>query len=174
MSFRRCACFSIAIVFIGVAPGTSASATYAGAPDGKADRIIVLKAQRELDLLRDGVVLKAYPIALGRHPHGAKRRLGDGRTPEGVYVIDGRLDHTPYHLALHISYPDPIDREQAAASGFPPGGEIFIHGMPARFGRTDPVRFFRDWTNGCIAVGNIAIEEIWNAVDDGTPVEIRP
>jgi murein L,D-transpeptidase YafK len=141
---------------------------------GKADRVLILKAQHELRLMRGETVLKAYPIALGPHPRGAKRQKGDGRTPEGSYVIDGRLDRTPYHLALHISYPGPSDLAEAALAHVSPGGEIFIHGMPARFGHTDPVRFLRDWTNGCIAVGNIAIEEIWRAVDDGTPVEIRP
>lgn len=141
---------------------------------GKADRILVLKGKRELRLLRDSVALKSYVIALGRHPRGPKRRLGDGRTPEGVYVIDRRLKHSAYHLALHISYPNDEDRAIARAAHVRPGGGIWIHGMPARFGRTDPVRFFRDWTDGCISVGNIAIEEIWDAVDDGTPVEIRP
>lgn len=141
---------------------------------GKADRILVLKGKRELRLLRDGVTLKSYPIALGEHPKGPKRRAGDGRTPEGIYIIDGRIDRTPYHLGLHISYPNEADLADAQAARAAPGGAILIHGMPARFGRTDPVRFFKDWTNGCIAVGNIAIEEIWNAVDDGTPVEIRP
>ena len=140
----------------------------------KANRVLVLKGERELELLRGDVVLKSYPIALGRRPKGPKRREGDGRTPEGLYVIDGRLAHTPYHLALHISYPSDADRDRARNAGQSPGGAIFIHGMPRRFGHTDPVRFFRDWTNGCIAVGNIAIEEIWNAVDDGTVVEIRP
>jgi murein L,D-transpeptidase YafK len=141
---------------------------------GKADRILVLKSKRELLLLRGGVVLKSYPIALGPHPKGPKRRRGDGRTPEGLYVIDYRFSHTPYHLALHISYPNAADRAWARRHGVSPGGEIVIHGMPAWYGHLDPVRFFRDWTNGCIAVGNIAIEEIWHAVDDGTPIEIRP
>jgi murein L,D-transpeptidase YafK len=140
----------------------------------KADRILVLKAERELQLLRDGALLKSYPIALGKHPKGPKRRQGDGRTPEGIYFIDGRLTRTLYHLALHISYPSDRDKARARAAGERPGGDIVIHGMPARFGHTDPVRFFRDWTNGCISVGNVAIEEIWDAVADGTPIEIRP
>lgn len=144
------------------------------APDElpKADRIIVWKAKRELDLMVKGVVMRAYPIALGSHPKGAKSLRGDGRTPEGLYVIDRRLEHSEYHRALHISYPNPADRIRA--KGGNPGGDIFIHGMPRAFGRKDPARFFTDWTNGCIAVGNIAIEEIWNSVDDGTPIEIRP
>ncbi len=140
----------------------------------KADRIVVLKAKRELRLLRGERVLKSYPIALGSHPEGPKRREGDGRTPEGVYVIDGRSARTPYHRALHISYPSDLDRARAEEMGYPPGGQIFIHGMPERFGGADPVRFYRDWTNGCIAVGNAAIEEIWGAVDDGTVITIKP
>ncbi len=138
----------------------------------KVDRIVVWKSKRELDLMLKGIVIRAYPIALGNHPVGAKRRKGDGRTPEGVYVIDSRTRRTAWHRALHISYPNAGDRIRA--KGANPGGDIFIHGMPASFGRKDPVRFFVDWTDGCIAVGNIAIEEIWNAVDDGTPIEIRP
>lgn len=152
----------------------AAGSTQAAQPLQKADRILVVKSKRELQLLHGGVVLKTYPIALGRHPKGPKHRQGDGRTPEGTYVVDGRWTRTPYHLALHISYPDEDDRARARTAGYRPGGDILIHGMPARFGHTDPVRFFRDWTNGCIAVGNIAIEEIWNSVDDGTPIEIRP
>lgn len=137
----------------------------------KADRILVLKAERKLQLLRDGKVLKTYPIALGRHPRGPKRRAGDGRTPEGFYFIDGRSTHTPFHRELHVSYPNEEDRARAQAAHVNPGGAIFIHGMPASFGHHDPVRFFVDWTDGCIAVGNIAIEEIWNAVEDGSVVE---
>jgi murein L,D-transpeptidase YafK len=167
---RRLAALVLVLLVAAVATVPGAAAR----PVEKADRILVLKAKRRLLLLRDGVVLKSYPIALGRHPRGRKRFEGDGRTPEGLYVIDGRLVQTPYHLSLHISYPSERDRERASAAGRAPGGAIMIHGMPERFGRTDPVRFFRDWTDGCIAVGNIAIEEIWNAVDDGTPIEIRP
>lgn len=140
----------------------------------QADRIVVIKSQRILELVRDGTVLKSYPIALGRHPTGSKRRLGDGRTPEGVYIIDGRSTETIFHRELHISYPNVEDRDRAKAAHVNTGGQIFIHGMLPRFGRTDPVRFLRDWTNGCIAVGNIAIEEIWDAVSDGTAIEIRP
>ena len=140
----------------------------------KADRVRVLKAQRLLQLLRNGEILKSYPIALGTHPRGPKRRYGDGRTPEGLYMIDGRTARTPYHRALHISYPSFTDTARARAAHVSPGGAIFVHGMPASFGHHDPVRFFVDWTNGCIAVGNIAIEEIWDAVEDGTLIELQP
>jgi murein L,D-transpeptidase YafK len=172
MPFRGCGRGIVAlllVVFIAAAP----PAAPAAAPSiGKADRILVLKAQRRLLLLRGDAVLKSYPIALGPHPRGPKRWQGDGRTPEGVYIIDRRTKRTAYHLALHISYPNEDDLDRAAGGN--PGGAIFIHGMPARFGHTDPVRFFVDWTDGCIAVGNIAIEEIWRAADDGTTIEIRP
>lgn len=140
----------------------------------KADRVLVLKSQRRLELLHGGVPFKIYPIALGSHPKGPKRQEGDGRTPEGVYLIDWRSAHSLYHLALHISYPDDFDRANARRRHISPGDAIFIHGMPESFGHSDPVRFFQDWTDGCIAVGNIAIEEIWKAVDDGTPIEIKP
>jgi murein L,D-transpeptidase YafK len=164
------AAFLLATLCAVCAPTASAQA----AELPKADRILVLKAERRLELLKNGRPFITYPIALGFHPKGTKLRQGDGRTPEGVYVIDGRTAVTPYHLALHIAYPGADDRRRAAAAGVSPGGAIFIHGMPARFGHTDPVRFFRDWTNGCIAVGNIAIEVIWASVADGTPIEIRP
>jgi murein L,D-transpeptidase YafK len=164
----------VAVLVFAMLALTAATAPVVGEEFGKADRVLVLKGKRELQLLRGEVTLKSYPIALGSHPKGPTRRVGDGKTPEGVYVIDGRLTHTPYRLALHISYPNDADRMRARAAHVSPGSSILIHGMPARFGRTDPVRFFKDWTNGCVAVGNIAIEEIWDAVDDGTLIEIRP
>lgn len=165
---RKLAAALTLLALIAPAPARAASGTE------KADLVLVLKAARRLLLLRDGAILGSYPIALGRHPNGPKQRRGDGRTPEGDYAIDARIAHSRYHLALHISYPSPAEARRARARGLSPGGDILIHGMPARFGRTDPARFSRDWTDGCIAVGNIAIEEIWNAVDVGTPIEIRP
>jgi murein L,D-transpeptidase YafK len=138
------------------------------------ERVLILKQKRELQLLSAGEVIKSYPVALGFNPVGQKQMSGDGRTPEGVYVVDGRNDTSPYHRALHISYPNADDLARAAAAGIDPGGDIVIHGMPLAYGRYDPVRFFRDWTDGCIAVGNLAIEEIWARVPDGTRVEIRP
>ena len=104
----------------------------------------------------------------------ASRFLFLATEPTATITIDGRHDRSPYHLALHISYPDNRQKIRAAAAHIEPGGDIFIHGMPEQFGRADPGRFYKDWTEGCIAVGNIAIEEIWSAVSDGTPIEIRP
>jgi len=135
----------------------------------KADYIVVTKAARRLDLLSHGEIVASYPIRLGVNPVGPKIFELDGRTPEGIYTIDRRSRNTPYHRALHISYPQAENRARAAQYRLPPGGAIFIHGTPGR-GR----RFERDWTDGCIAVSNRAIEDIWNAVADGTPIEIRP
>ena len=154
-------------------PGPSRAEQPATGTIEKADRILVFKAERRLELLRDGRVLKSYPIALGRHPLGPKHRRGDGRTPEGLYVIDGRSLRSPYHRMLHISYPNAADKARAGAAPENLGAAIAIHGMPNRYGPHDPARFYTDWTDGCIAVGNVAIEEIWAQVDNGTPIEIR-
>jgi murein L,D-transpeptidase YafK len=139
-----------------------------------ADRVVVLKSRRLLELLHDGRVLESFPIALGREPYGPKRQEGDGRTPEGVYRIDYRSMQTKYTRALHISYPDENDRERANALHVDPGGAIFIHGLPNDYGPLDPPQWYKDWTEGCISVGNAAIVKIWDAVPEGTPVEIRP
>jgi murein L,D-transpeptidase YafK len=139
----------------------------------KADRLIVLKSRRLLFLARDDNLLTVYRVSLGGHPIGPKRRAGDGRTPEGLYVIDGRNPNSRYHLSLHISYPNDRDQAHARAIGARPGGDICLHGLPEAYSAFTPVAFLRDWTDGCIALANSAIEEIWDRVDDGTPIEIR-
>jgi murein L,D-transpeptidase YafK len=138
-----------------------------------ADRILVMKAARTLQLLNGERVLASYPIALGSHPIGPKRELGDGRTPEGAYLIDGRNPSSLYHLALHISYPDAGDLARARRTGVDPGGDICIHGLPEGYEDVDPKEFSVDWTRGCIAVSDRAMEEIWSRVELGTPIEIR-
>lgn len=141
----------------------------------KADRIVVLKSARKLELLKNGVVLRVFPIALGGDPIGPKHFRGDDKTPEGLYYIDERQANSAYHLGLRISYPNAADRAYAEASGRDPGGNIFIHGLPNWYrGSVNPIRFYKDWTDGCISVGDRAIEEIWDAVDLGTPIEIKP
>jgi murein L,D-transpeptidase YafK len=133
-----------------------------------------LKSERRLLLLRDKETLKAYTIVLGRETHGHKMREGDGRTPEGNYRLDWRNPNSRFHLSLHISYPDDADRARAAGAGVPPGGDIMIHGLRNGLGWIGKLHRFVDWTDGCIALTNREIEEIWRAVDDGTPIEIRP
>jgi murein L,D-transpeptidase YafK len=139
-----------------------------------ADEVVVLKDKRVLELLSKGKVFETFPIALSAHAVGTKQRLGDGRTPEGLYRIDGRTTKTRWSRELHISYPDAHDRARAAAEHVDPGGGIYIHGMPRDYGPYDPPQWYKDWTEGCIAVGNAAIVKIWDAVPDETPIDIRP
>ena len=137
-------------------------------PD-KASRIFVDKSERTLQLIRDGKAFRTYPVALGDNPRGHKLFEGDERTPEGIYLIDGRNRHSTYHLSLSISYPNIRDVRRARAKGLDPGGQIMIHGSPM-----DLSKRHRDWTDGCIAVSNTAMEEIWRLVDTGTLIEISP
>jgi len=134
----------------------------------RADRIVVHKARREMLLLLGNSLLRTYRIALGRDPIGHKEREGDGRTPEGRYIIDRRNPKSRYYLSLHISYPDEADRARAVALGVDPGGDIMIHGLKDGAARDD------DWTQGCIAVTDAEIEEIWALVPEGTPICIEP
>ena len=141
-------------------------------PLDAADRLVVKKAERRLYLMRDDQPLRSYEIALGFQPIGHKTREGDGRTPEGRYLIDRRNDRSRFHKALHISYPNPGDRLRAEHRGEPPGGMILIHGQPNGKGRS--TRIEDDWTLGCIAVSDREIDEIWSLTVDGTPIEILP
>ena len=127
-----------------------------------------------MDLMHAGQIIKTFKIALGSEPVGAKVRQGDHRTPEGVYVIDSRNAHSKFHRSLHVSYPNTADRERARRLGVSPGGDIFIHGLPNGYGWIGAAHRARDWTDGCIAVTDPEIEEIWKLVENGTPVEIRP
>jgi murein L,D-transpeptidase YafK len=136
--------------------------------------VLIEKAARRLTLFSGGTPVRTYAVALGSQPVGPKIQQGDDRTPEGSYVIDGRNFHSAYHLALHISYPNAVDRDRAAALGVDPGGDIMIHGLPNGSGWLGPAHRERDWTEGCIAVTDSEIEEIARLVPDGTPVEIRP
>jgi murein L,D-transpeptidase YafK len=138
-----------------------------------ADKILVLKEERKLILLRNGEPMKEYHIALGNRPTGRKVRQGDGRTPEGIYRIDCRNTRSRFYMALHISYPNKNDIARARALGVSPGGMIMIHGLGNRLGFLGSYHTAVDWTRGCIAVTNEEIEEIWKAVSDGILVEIR-
>ena len=164
-------------VFAALALLLAPAATRAGEPlaeDARADRVLVEKKERRLTLLQDGKVLKTYRVALGRNPEGAKREQGDGKTPEGLYAIAGRKLDSAYHRALRVSYPSPADVARARAQGVSPGGDIMIHGIENGLGWIGSLHTASDWTDGCIAVTDEEIEEIWRVVPDGTPVEIRP
>ena len=138
------------------------------------DRIVVEKGARQMHLLDHGKTVRTYRVALGRDPLGHKQQEGDSRTPEGLYVIDARNPGSRFHLSLRVSYPNAEDRRRAAARGVAPGGDIFIHGLPNGDGDAGRDYAGRDWTDGCIAVTNAEIREIWAMVKDGTPIEIRP
>jgi murein L,D-transpeptidase YafK len=140
----------------------------------KADRIVVYKADRRLELRRGDKILRTYHIALGRHPIGPKIVEGDGKTPEGTYFIDRRNIASEYHLSLHISYPEEFDLKRAAAQHVRPGGGIMIHGEPNVLNAEGKKRLFKDWTAGCIALSNTDVDEVWRLVDDGVAVDIYP
>jgi murein L,D-transpeptidase YafK len=134
----------------------------------------VLKGPRRLLLLQGSRVLRDYEIALGRNPTGPKHNHGDGRTPEGRYELDWRIEDSRYHRAMHISYPNEGDLDFARRAGLSAGDGVMIHGLPDRASWVGDVQSSYDWTNGCIAVSDDEMDEIWELVDDGTPIEIRP
>ena len=139
-----------------------------------ADRVVIEKAAHRLSLYRGDRLLTTYSMALGPNAKGPKERQGDGRTPEGRYVIDSRNRNSAFHRALHISYPNAQDRQRARRLGVAPGGDIMIHGLPNGMGMLGRSHLLRDWTQGCIAVTNEEIEEIWRVVPNGTRVVIQP
>ena len=143
-------------------------------PTLHADRVVVLKKEHILQLLEKGRVVRSYKVALGGNPVGPKTQQGDHKTPEGVYVLDFRNAHSQFHKAIHISYPNEHARALARDKGVSPGGDVFVHGLPNGYGAIGSAHRLKDWTDGCIAVTDEEIEEIWSAVPDGTPIEIRP
>lgn len=152
----------------------------AAAPSAKdlplASEIVVHKGARVMYLLDEyGQPIKSYKISLGGNPAGPKQCEGDLKTPEGSYFIEARNPDSKYHLSLKLSYPNEEDVARAEAMGLSPGGDIFIHGAPndAAFGGF-LYGFKPTWTEGCIAVGNRDIEEIWAMIPDGAPVTITP
>ncbi len=148
--------------------------SFADGPVPKIDRVIVLKQARTLQLMSASKVLKTYKVALGGNPVGAKVQQGDHRTPEGIYVLDHRNIHSQYYKSIHISYPNAADRANAAKLHVAPGGDIFLHGLPNGYAWVGNQHLLKDWTDGCVAVTDEEIDEIWKLVVDGTPIEIRP
>jgi murein L,D-transpeptidase YafK len=138
------------------------------------DRILVEKGKRTLTLLDGTKVVKTYKVALGRNPEGAKDRQGDHKTPEGIYSVDAKKPDSRFHKALHISYPSPADRERAQKMGVSPGGDVEVHGLGSMWGWVGTEHRRVDWTDGCIALTNEEIDEIYPLIKVGTPIEIRP
>jgi murein L,D-transpeptidase YafK len=138
------------------------------------DHVLVLKSERKMSLLARGKVVRTYKVALGGTPVGAKEQQGDHKTPEGIYLLDRRNPKSKYYKSIHVSYPNEQDKEHAAKLGVSPGGDIMVHGLPNGFGWLGKTHLAHDWTDGCIAVTDAEIDEVWKLVADGTPIEIRP
>jgi murein L,D-transpeptidase YafK len=143
----------------------------------RADKVVIKKSERKMQLIQKGEVVREYKVALGDRPRGHKMRQGDERTPEGDYILDWRNPYSSFYKSIHVSYPNRRDVRFARFMGEDPGGLIMIHGQPnhirsakirAEYERRD------DWTDGCIAVKNDEMDEIWRTVRKGTPIKILP
>lgn len=143
-------------------------------PGTVADSLVLVKSLRLLIVYADGAPVRAYRVALGQQPLGPKRFKGDERTPEGLYQIDSRNSASEYHLSLHVSYPNAVDRARASLWGKQAGGDIMIHGLPQGDETLGIEHTQNDWTDGCIAVTDREIEELWRVVPDHTPIDIKP
>ncbi|ABK48649.1 conserved hypothetical protein [Shewanella sp. ANA-3] len=141
---------------------------------GKVDLVVITKSESNMALLRDGKILKQYRIAMGDLPTGHKLTEGDQRTPQGRYILDYKKSDSAYYKSIHISYPNEEDKLRAKALGIRPGGMIMIHGQNPRSPLTPEQAQQYNWTDGCIAITNAEMDEVWKAVDEGTPIEIWP
>lgn len=140
-------------------------------PNGvTADKLVVDKSERRLHLWANNELVKTYKISLGGNPEGHKVQQGDSRTPEGLYYINDKNPNSRFHLNLGISYPNAQDKQNSPD----PGGDIKIHGLKNGDGWIGKFQRFLDWTDGCIAVTNSEIEELYNSVPIGTPIQINP
>lgn len=154
--------------------GTAAHAANANTDLSLADRVVVRKASRRLELHRRGQLIRSYKIVLGLRPTGHKEREGDFRTPEGVYTLERRNAQSDYFLSIQISYPNAKDMAHAKTLGVSPGNAIMIHGLPNTPRKTMDYYERADWTDGCIAVSNSDMVEIWLMTAPGMPIEILP
>jgi murein L,D-transpeptidase YafK len=139
-----------------------------------ADRVLVRKSERRLYLMRGNDVLRAYKVSLGLNPGGAKERAGDFRTPEGNYRLTRRNSRSDFFLSIQVSYPNDEDLRRARRNGWQPGGAIMIHGMPNDPRHPPDYYATQDWTDGCIAVTNADMVEIWMMTSDNVPIDIQP
>lgn len=138
------------------------------------DLVRVNKAERKMTLLYKDKRIREYKIALGGNPTGHKQQEGDSRTPEGRYVLDYKKADSAFYKSIHISYPNKQDVESARKRRVKPGGFIMIHGQPNGYEWAEDVTQKRDWTDGCIALKNADMDEVWKLVRVGTTIEILP
>lgn len=139
-----------------------------------ADMVVIEKADRRLHLVQDGEIFRTFRIALSIRPVGDKKQEGDFKTPEGEYNLDIRNANSDFFLSIHVSYPSRLDRREANNLGVDPGGSIMIHGQPNKPIHSETYYQTQDWTNGCIAVSNSDMIDIWLMTGENTPIEIRP
>ncbi len=152
----------------------SGSPSLSNAHGGRVDLVRVSKSEHRLYLMSDGRIMAAFHIALGRHPVGTKQQAGDGRTPEGRYVLDYRNAGSAFHKSIHISYPNSSDLAAAKRRGVKPGGMIMLHGQKNGLGWLGAISQRLDWTDGCIALSDDDMDELWQRVDVSTPIQIDP
>ena len=164
----------IGISAIAFAKNTTNIPKYSGAipSDVIIDKVYVDKSERVLKLLSNDKVIKSFHIALGDSPVGHKHQQGDERTPTGHYTLDYKNEKSSYHRSIHVSYPNAADKAQARKRGVSPGGDIMIHGQKNGFGHLAALTQQRDWTDGCIAVTDKAMDEIMSIYKAGMPIEI--
>ena len=141
---------------------------------GEIDLVLVDKSEKKIYLLSEGKQLKEYDVVFGENPKGHKQQEGDERTPEGRYILDYKKADSSFYKAIHISYPNEEDKARARKIGVDPGGLIMIHGQKNGFGWLSWLMQWFNWTDGCIAVTNAEMDEIWQLVEVGIPIEIRP
>lgn len=140
----------------------------------KADLVVVKKSARKMTVFHNGEIIKTYHIAMGENPRSHKVKEGDEKTPEGRYILDYKKSDSAFYRAIHISYPNEADILAAKVKGVNPGGFIMIHGQDPESKLSHKERQKYNWTNGCIAVTNKEMDELWQAIDPGTPIEIWP
>ncbi|MFP3983645.1 MAG: murein L,D-transpeptidase family protein [Desulfurivibrionaceae bacterium] len=137
------------------------------------DLVKVDKSERKMYLLKGGKVIREYNVAFGANPQGHKRQQGDEKTPEGTYTLDSRKEDSSFYRAMHISYPNEIDKRNARKRGVSPGGCIMVHGQQNGLGRLTPILQEINWTDGCIALTNSEMDEFMEFVDVGTKIRIE-
>jgi len=138
------------------------------------DLVRVLKAERKMQLITKGKVIREFHVALGGNPEGHKRKEGDKRTPEGRYMLDYKKSDSAFYKAIHISYPNAADTERAKKAGVSPGGQVMVHGQKNGLGWLAFFTQLFDWTNGCVALNNSDMDEVWSFVEAGMPIELVP
>lgn len=140
----------------------------------KVDLVLVIKHENKLQLRAGDKLIQEFHVVFGKQPEGHKRQEGDKKTPEGRYVLDYKKADSAFYKAIHISYPNAEDRSQAKAQGVNPGGQVMIHGQKNGWGWLSFINQRFNWTNGCIALSNADMQQVWDKVAPGTVIEIKP